>query len=414
MVLDKNSTFYKTATHLLQDFISSGHKIEDLTCADKAYKYIKNSRVFDKNGELINLETKFLLLGYPRKAKYSKEIREDLIKEIKDYLVAGGTFHIERKKLPFYEKLHTYSNLLKRQGKHLTYEQIMKEDLGFEEYSDLFYRCKDLEKIKYFRDEEGYVDSYKSHKKFNAYIKDVSITYEIPVYFITTLLMDEKLRECEIQTDKVKFTERLLNNYVIKNGTFVGIKRKAPEVYNSFDFLTRYYSDGTEKRYSKPEWLEIFGLDHFEHRFKKEKNEEDIDIENVMLNLKKQYNDKLINLKDLDSKTYRTIIKKAVRLGVSVSQLFEIYGMKSNGITIDRLSKVWVKEIPYLNEMQKRRNELLAQNLKNAGKKPCKEKIFEAKLLAVIQVYNEYKEKLDSYLPEELSLNEIIEEATIN
>ncbi|MBQ8615676.1 MAG: hypothetical protein IJ415_03830 [Clostridia bacterium] len=405
MTLDKNSIFYQNATKLLQEYIASGHKIEDLVCDDRVYKYIKNTRVYDAQGKLINLETKFKLLGYPRKAKCTKTLREDLIKEVNSYLVSGGSFHIERKKLPFYEKLHSYANLLNRQGIHLTYEQIMKNDLGFKEYSEMYYRCKDLDKLKYFRDEDGFVDSYKSNKMFNAYIKDVSISYGIPNFLVVSLLMDEKCKGYEIQTDKVKYTEILLKNYANEHGTFVGIRRKEPKIYNAFDFLTRYYSDGTEQRYSKLEWLNIFGLDHVEHRFKEVDNEDNIDVEDIMLSLKEKYKDEVVNLKEIEAKDYRKIIKKAVRLGVNVSQVFEIYGMKSNGVRSDRLSRVWVEEIPYFDEMKKRRNELLAQNLKSAGKKPCKEEIFEAKLLAVIQVYHEFKERLENYLPKEFEFN---------
>lgn len=414
MILNKNSKFYCNATRMLEEFLAQGNSIDDLKRSDAAYQYIVNSKLRDENGKPIDLETKFALLGYPRKNKLSKNLREDLIKAIKEYLISGGSFHIKRAELPFFERLNTYSRFLKRSGIYLTHEQIMKDDLGFKEYSDMYYRCKQLENFKYFRDHQGYVDQYRANKKFNAYVKDVATTYGIPIYFVVTLLMDEKLNQCEMETDKIKYTQALLNQYAQENETFVGLSNKNPKIYNAFDLLTRYYSDGSEQRFSKVEWLEIFGLDQVKHRFSEKKNDREIDISDIMNYLREEYHDEIINPKDLDTKTYHLIIKKAVAMGVSVSEIFEIHGLKSNAKKIERLSRVTVNEIPYYDEMKNRRNALIKENLKSK-QDVCKEEIFEAKLLAVIQVYEEYKEKLQSYYPGMIgSENDFYDEATLD
>lgn len=400
----RDTKFYKTAKKMLEEYVQNGGNVESLSTESTIYKYIKNTKVVDENGKAIDLETKFELLGYPRKSKVSKNLREDLICEIREYLVNGGSFHIERKKLPFYERLHSYQVQLKHKGINLTHEQIMKDDLGFKEFSDVYFRCLGIEKLKYFRDKEGFVDSYKAHVKFNNYIKEIAQTYQIPIYFVTTLLADEKTRKYAIHIDKVKYTERLLQNYVAENGTLVGIKRNNKAVYEAFEYLTKYYSDGTETKFSKAEWLKIFGLDEVEHKFQTTANQEEINVEGIMNELKLKYQDNIINMRELDPKDYRTILKKAVSLNISMSDLFKSYGLKSNSVKSERLSKVWVKEIPYLDEMKALRDKIMAETKISLENGCCKEEVFESKLKAVLKVYEEYKEKLESFLPEQYEI----------
>ena len=395
-----DSKFYKKAKQMLSNYIANGGKIEELTAISPEYRYVKNTRVYDDNGNLLDLEAKFELLGYLRKSKMSKNLREDLINEIHDYLIAGGSLHANRKKLPFYERLHAYKTALKRQGKDLTHEEIMKYDLGFREYSDRYFRCLGIEKLKYFRDEYGYVDSYRKHKTFNNYIKEVAQTYNIPIYFVTTLLANEKLSNYEISIDKIAYTQRLLYNYALEHGTFEGIKRKDNSVYEAFNHLIGYYSDGTEQKYSKLEWLEIFGLDNVKNRFRDVKKDKNLDINDMMSRIKQRYQDQIVILKDLDRADYRMIVKKAVALGVGISEVFQLYGLKCKEMKIERLSRVWVENLPYLDEMQDRKNELITNAVAVSKQKLCNEEIFEIELSAVIQVYQEFKEKLESYIPE--------------
>jgi hypothetical protein len=402
----KNSSFYKKSTQMLADFVANGGDVSNLTKDDQIYKYIKNSKVFDADGKLIDLETKFTLLGYPRKSKISKNLREDLINEIREYLINGGSFHIERKKLPFYERLHSYRVQLLHKGINLTHEQIMREDLGFHEFSDTYFRCQGIFQLKHFRNENGFVDSYKSHIKFNNYIKELSQTYNLPIPIIITLLADEKCTRYEMVVDKIKYAERLLKNYATKHGTFVGIKRTDKTTYEAFEYLTKYYSDGTEAKYSKADWLSIFGLGDVEHRFRDKTENEIVDVESIVEKLKKQFGDNIVIHQEINKNDYRTLIKKAVALNISVAQLLNEYGLKSNGISSERLSRTWLNEVPYLKEMKKTRDEIIAKS----SKPKSKEEEFEIKLKAVISIYEEFKEKLEQYLPDEYSIIQTSEE----
>lgn len=407
MVFSKDSQFYKKAVEYIEEFLATGKKIEEMTGKDKAYRYIKNTKVFDENGETIKLEKLFELLGYPRANKHSSDVRADLIGEINEYLAKGGSFHISRKKLPFYDKLSTYANYLRRKGLNLTHEQIMKDDLGFKQYSDTYYRAYKALRVKDYRDSEGYVDDYRLNHSLNAFIKDLAITYEVPYYFIIVFMCGEKIRSYNISVDKVAFIKRRLENYATENnGTLYGLRWKDPSLYNAFDYLIDYFSDGSEQSFTKQEWLEIFELD-VPNKFWARSNKQVDNIEDVILRLKQQFPEGFVVAKDMDQKDYRKIVKKAVSMGVTVSELLNQYGLKCKGASISRLARAYVEEVPYIDEMKKRFNELILEIGKTKENGSCKEEIFEARVQAMQQVYAEFMEKLDAYVPEKIQLDEI-------
>ena len=402
MSLNKDSQFYKKAVQYIEEFLATGKKIEEMSTKDKAYRYIKNSRVYDENGELIKLEKLFELLGYPRTKKYSSDVRADLIKEINEYLEQGNSLHIDRKKLPFYERLLTYTHILRRKGVMLTHEQIIKEDLGFRQFSDTYFRAHKALKIKDYRDSEGFVDDYKSNKNLKAFIKDLAITYEVPYYFIIVFMCGEKLRRYNIAVDRVSYVKRELENYAAEhNGTLQGLRWKDSTLYSSFDYLIDYFSDGSGQSFTKQEWLEAFELD-IPNRFRGKAKQIDEDIEDVVLRLKQQFPNGFVVAKDMDQTDYRKIIKKSISLGITVSELLKKYELNCKGSSVSRLSRVSVDEIPYIYEMKKRFADLILGSGKTKENNACKEEILEARVQAMQQIYAEYKEKLDSYLPEKI------------
>jgi len=407
MVFSKDSQFYKKAVQYIEEFLATGKKIEEMTGKDRAYRYIKNSKVCDENGEAIKLEKLFDLLGYPRASKYSSDVRADLIREINEYLANGGSFHISRKKLPFYEKLSTYANYLRRNGFNLTHEQIMKDDLGFKQFSDTYYRAHKALRVKDYRDSEGYVDDYRLNHNLNAFIKDLAITYQVPYYFIIVFMCGEKIRRYNISVDKVAFIKRQLENYAsMHGGSLTGLRWKDPVVYNTFEYLVKYFSDGSERSFSKKEWLEVFELDAT-NKFWSRYDKQVYNIEDVILRLKQQFPNGFVVAKDMDQKDYRKIIKKAVSMGITVSELLNQYGLKCKGASTSRLARAYVEEVPYIDEMNKRFNELILEIGKTKENGACKEEILEARVQAMQQVYVEFREKLDAYVPEKIQLDEI-------
>ena len=404
MKLVTETVFYKNARKDLEEFIANGGKIEELSSKDPLYMRIKNTRFRDENGNKLTVEEKFELLGFPRKRKYSLNVRGDLINSINEYINNGGSLHIERKKLPFYTALETYSKILKRQGITMTHEQIMKEDLGFKEYSDDYHRTMPLFKIYEYEDKNGYVDDFKTNRVLANFVKDLAITYDVPYYFIIVFLADKKLKRYNITVDKIKYIEKKLKNYAATNKSFVGMRRKDPVLFEQFSCLIKYYSDGSEQVFSKQEWLSAFGLGDIDNRFR-DSGQDEIDVDDIMLKIKSQNPSGYIYAKDLDLSDYRKIVKKSVAMGVSVSGLFNAYGIKCKGSSIERLTRVYVEDLPYMEEMKNMFDKLIIQSGKTEENN-CKEELLEVKIDAMKQVYAAFKEKLDNYTPKDITFED--------
>jgi hypothetical protein len=393
-MIDKNSKFYIQAKKMLDEYVAAGGNVEDLGVGDKIYKYIKDAKVKDENGEYMGVEAKFELLEHPRLGKRNKDLRQKLIKEVVSYRQSGNSFHIERKKLPFYNTLYTYSRSLKLQGITMSHDKIMK-GLGFKEYSDVYYRCIDLFELSKYRDEDGFVDSYKKNEKLKAYVASLARHLEIPYYLVVTLLANENLKNCYIATEYVSYVKSALQQYYLKNGSLKGLKSNDETLYYQFDTLIKYYADdnGTLDR---EDWLEVFEINSNDSGFKKT-IKETVDVSPIMSDLKRKFGDSVITAKDIDSKIYRKITVAAAKQGVPLQELFRNYGINYRGSTTDRLSRVQVTQIPYLREMREYCDKLLEVNGYTMENGCCKEEIFEARVKACKQTYNKFKDQMFNF-----------------
>lgn len=406
-MIDKNSQFYIEARRMLEAYIAKGGDVNSLGKKDKEYMFIKNAKIKDETGSYMDLEAKFSLLGFPRARARIKDSKQALIAEIDAYKQAGGSFHITRKKLPFFARLHVYATTLKRQGIEPSHEQIMK-GLGYKDYSDTYYRCMGIFDLYKYRDENGFVDSYRKNEKVKAYISGLGRTLNLPYYLVVTLLADEKLEKCHIDTEYINYVKTQLQQHVKEYGTLKGLKRKNNSLYYRFHTLMKYYGDGSESVFTADEWLNIFDLSGVENGFKKPAND-DVDIKPIMDKLKQQFGKSAIRCKNLDSKDYRIIVKKAVKLAIPIKELFRDYGLKYEGNTVNRLSAMQVTQIPYLDEMKALRDNLLQEQGFTAENGYCKEEIFEAKVEACKQAYDEFKDKMFNFTIDE---TEILEDVT--
>ncbi len=397
-MIDKNSQFYIKAKKMLDDYVASGGKVEDLGVNDDIYKFIKNGKVADETGKYLNLEAKFDKLGHPRNAKY-KESKQALIDEVNAYKQAGKSFHITRKKLPFYPQLYTYASKLQRQGLDMTYEQIMK-GLGYKDYSDTYFRCMGIFELEKYRDSEGFVDAYRKSAKLKGYISGLAKSLDLPYYLVVTLLADEQLEKCYIDTEYIQYVKTQLQQYAAENGSLKGLKTRNKGLYHKFRTLMKYYGDGGEVELSAEDWLEIFDLGDVENNFRQVSNNE-IDIESIMNNLKQKFGNSIIRLSDISDKAYRLILKKAIKLGIPLKELFRNYGLNYDGNTVNRLSSMQVNEIPYLKQMRALRDNLLEVQGIMAENGYCKEEIFEARVKACQYAYNKFKDKMFNFAIDE-------------
>ncbi len=397
-MIDKTSEFYITATKMLNDYVLAGGNVDDIGVHSDIYKVVKKARLKDSAGNYIDIETKFKLLGYPRKAK-SKDSKQTLINEVNAYKQAGKSFHITRKKLPFYPRLVVYAKNLKLHGVDMTYEQIMK-GLGYKDYSDTYFRCLGLCDLKNYRDNNGFVDSYRKNEKLKAYIGSVGRTLNLPYYLVVTLLADEKLEKCYIDTEYINHVKVELQQFVKDNGSLKGLKSKNKKLYYKFRTMKQYYGDGSEVDLTTEDWLSIFELGDVENNFRQVKNEE-IDVKDIMDKLKQKFGKSIIHSRDVDSKEYYIILKKSINLGIPIKELFRDYGLSYNGNVTNRLSTMQVDKIPYLDEMTRLRDKLLQAQGITAENGYCKEELFEAKVEATKQAYNKFKDKMFNFTIDE-------------
>ena len=398
-MIDKGSKFYINAKKMLDEYVAAGGNVDDLGVKDKIYSYIKNSKLKDTNGNAIEIETIFELLGHTRTRAKSKDVRQQLINEIDQYKQSGGSFHIIRKQLPFYPRLHTYAKKLQREGLDLSYEQIMK-GLGYKNYSDTYFRCMGIFELRKYRDENGFVDSYRENGKLKAYITSLAESLGIPYYLIITLLADEDLYKCFIPTEYISQVKSELRQFCIKNnGSLKGLGHNK-KLYNKFCNLINYCGDGAGNVLTKEDWLIILDLDCFENGFRKS-NREPININPIMEDLRKKVGDNVITAKDINSKDYHRIVVKSAQLGIPINELFRSCGLNYRGNASNRLSTMQVNEIPYLDEMRKLRDKLLEVQGFNKQNGYCEEEIFEAKVEACKYAYGKFKDKMFNFTIDE-------------
>lgn len=391
----KDTKFYKKFHPILQEFVDNDGDVNTLVRKDELYNKIKDYKIYNENGKRITLEEKFELLGFPRARQTSTDVRADLIKDIEEYIANAETFDVQMKTLPFYERLNTYSKKLQRDGINLSREEIIRDDLGFKTFSIKAMRCKGLQKLKEFR-KNGYVDDYHTDDKYSSYIIALAEYLNIPYYLLITLIADERLSKYVISTDYVKYVQTLLENYIAKYGDFVGIKKKDPKTYEAFSTLCKTFSDGSGQKFSKKEWLVIFGLEDFDNKFAEKSEFENVDIAIVMQKLKDKFGDAEFSAKDIDRGMYRKILKHATQYAVSVKSIFDEYGLKYKGISIKRLNHVTMTEIPYFKEMKALRDKFIEQSGISLQNGNTEEECLEMKIKAVQQAYKEYGQKIES------------------
>lgn len=376
-------------------FVAAGGDVQTLNTKDELYQYIKNANVKDEYGRKLNLEEKFAAAGINRQPVRSLDVKKDLIEAIELYLQDDkNSFHIERKQLPFYEKLLTYRRCLMRNGKELSTQQIMK-DLGYKNYSDLFYRFKNLFKIEAFEEEEGFVDAYRSDSKVSGLFVSAAATLDLPEPLVVMLVMGKKLKKCYIQVDYFDYVKNNLLVYLNKYGTLKGISNINPPLYMQICHIKKCLSTGEDKNYSNKDVLNILGLKDAKNGFYAESTSA-VDFNYTLEKIREIAQEKdCVSAKDLPDQYYRVMVGKAIRYGIGVEDMFKACGINyKSGRKLPRLNGVYVDKYPYIDQMQERKKQLLQQeNL--AGL--CKEEAFEKTVAVALKVYDEFKDKIDAY-----------------
>lgn len=381
----------------IEEYIArTGSSIDLMTKKDPEYKYIWGVDLKGEDGHPLTIEEKFAIAGFDRKRKYSVNVKQDLIDAVNEYLANGGSFHVVRKTLPFYSKLYIYcDHLAKKDGFRKSYETIMK-DLGYKEYSDLYYRYSFLKNLSLFRDEEGYVDSYKSDKKMKAFVNDSAIALNVPIAVVVELICEEELRDCCLSVDYLTYVKSEIMKYIKQGKTLDGVSRENPELYGKISYLRKYISTNYGENLSSYDVLVVLGLDHIKNNFKTDPApEKNIECSmSGLFKLARQQNGKIYK-KDLTQQEYKDAVIKSIRMGITTKALFKIYDIDYvDGRNYARLSKIITDKYPYIDEMRERKHQLILESGVSVENGACEEEIFEQNIKSSLQAYEEYKEKI--------------------
>ncbi len=384
------------AKALIKQYKDAGGKVEDLDRNHKAYKFI-SARELIVDGKRLDLEEKFSFLGEPRARKNSGNLEKALREDIDRYLASGGSFHVRRRSLPFYERLHSYVD-----GGHFSsYEEAMKS-LGYKNYSDTYYRFLDLQNISKFCDENGnYV--YKrelDNSNFHNILQAAADTLQMPAALIVMLLYDKNLKSCVVEADYVEYLKVQLENFAEKNNGFVGIKRKAPQLYNKLRNFKTYAFNDFDDELTTEAALAFMGFDNFKF-VHKETAGADCDILNELKTLAENGKGRVLGQNDFSSGFRKKVYLNACRQGISVKNYLGQFGIEYKGLDArERFKHIKMTKYPYIDEMRQRRDELIKDATE--GKDLCEEEIFERRVLACQQAYGEFKERINNFTGEKV------------
>ncbi len=383
------------AKRMLKQYKDEGGVVADLGTHDDVYGFIKKRDLFI-DGKRVTLEEKFAFLGEPRARKNADDVEKELRKDIERFLANGGSFHIKRKGLPFYERLHTFARAHK-----LSIEETMKS-LGYKNYSNIYYRFLGLQDISKYCDENGYF-IYKremDNAAFHNVLEAAAETLQMPASLVVLLLCDKKMESCVVEADYVEYLKTQLEKFAKENDGFIGIKRKAPELYEKLRNFKRHCFNDFDDEITTETALAFMGLDDFKFRYLDIPNA-GYDISNEMKMLAKNSHGKIISRNDLSPSLQNKVYVNACRQGTTIKEYLGQYGIQYKGLDTDeRFNHIKLSKYPYIDEMKQRRDELIKGVCK--GKDLCKEEIFEQRVLACKQAYSEFKDRINSFTGEKI------------
>lgn len=386
------------ARAMLDNYVEAGGKIEDLKKDSPEYKEVHNLKITDANGRLLTMEEKFALLGKPRPAKYSNDVRRDLIDAVSNFLAAGGDIYMPKASLPFYRiEYATYARTTRKNGVvgELAFQTNMRE-IGVD-YSEMYYLFGKIEELSNFKDEDGFVDSYRLDEKMDNFVRAAAYKMGVPIPVFVGLVGNCNLRECCIDAEYFEFVKSELRVYLQTHDDFVGLSNKNPTLYRRIKHISRmtFSSDGTAL--SPNDVLALLDFEDVENDLIDVGNEtfkNDI-IEKLRLEAEKKGGK--LSRSDIDDKDYRKVCFKAAALGATTKGFFKFYGIDYDGKDNQRLSKVWVKDFPFMKEMRAERDRLMASAGVSFYGGCKKEDLFDALIDASIQAYEKYKSQIYNF-----------------
>jgi len=395
---------------LLDEYVLNGGNINDLKPGDKIYDYIKDAKIFGENGKKLTIDEKMIRAGHKRDPLY--HLREKVRKGAQSYLDNGGSFHVERKSMPFYQDLKSYVRAYKRErGIDISYDDAMKE-IGFKNYSTIFYKYNHIIDLKDYQDKDGFVDSYRKDEVMKSYIHQASRQLNVPIAIIVSLIGDQNLRKYSLDVDFMEETKNELLKELEKakvKAAFVGkddvedikldgLINTNKKLYNRLVYLKRRMISMLGSDVSYSDVMYMLDLDENLVGFKKV-DEKPFDVEFVMseLNKKAKSQGNKLYRKDIPNSVYRDVVRQSLKHGCYTKDLFKMYDIDYvDGFNNQRFKRFTVDEYPYLNRMRKDRDKFMKEYF-NKNQDLTEEEAFEMYFKTCLEVYESYKNKIFAF-----------------
>ena len=380
-------------TQRLSDYVANGGSIDDLGVNDELYQLVKN---IDNRH---NLEEKFAICGQVRRAKKSNDVWDDLKREAHQYVADGKSLHIERKQLPFYEKLHSAKrSYFRKFGKKITSKEAL-ERVGVKGYSDTYYNFLPLFELEKYKDSYGYVDSYRKNDVLDAQIDRFGEYLDMPISLVVSLVANQNLEKSYLQTDTISYISQQLKEFQADYGSFSNISRLEPQLYNRLCRLKRIVKSDDGKPVSTKELVEMLGTKDTADTFQDFTEIRDLDFDKDIAPLIEiaKHNNHTISARHIPHSTYRRILDFAARNSTTISDIFADFNISYED---SRQNQVFVKlcvdQFPYIREMRQDRDKLTL-TLEQQHPEYTKEEFFENYLEICKAVYEHYKPLINSY-----------------
>lgn len=342
-------------TAMLDEFVANGGDVNDLSSTDELYRLVKN---IDKK---MSLYEKFALCKHPREKKKSEDVFVDLKNEILDYLSNGGSLHVERKTLPFYEKMHSAKkNIQRKTGQEISTKELFNM-LGIKGYSDTYYNYLPIFDFEKFIDENGFADSYRSNASMNTFVDQEAEKLGVPISIFVLLIADQNLKKCLLQTDTLSFTSKQLKEYKEKYGSYDGIARNDKNLFNRLCSLKKTVVSDDGKPVSTKELVGMLDADDETGVFKPYTAAEELNFERdvePLVEIARNNNNRL-STRDIDIKTYRLLTSYASRNNITIKAIFSDFGVEYVDFKgTNSHSHLFVDKYPFIEEMRKDRDSL--------------------------------------------------------
>ena len=399
----------------LADFVKNGGNVDDLTKYDELYQEVHGIKMTDATGKRLTVEQKFTALGQPRGAKNSNDTRGDAKAAIERFVAGGGDIYMSRSKLPFFRA--EYASFARAQRARgvtgdLAFQTNLRE-LGID-YSEMFYQYGKVLELAKYKDRNGFVDGYRRDVKMDNFVKIASYKLDLPIPVFVGLVGDCDLEGCYLDTEYFGFVRSALGDYLKTHDNFVGLSKLDKPLYEKVRHLGRMAFGFDGEELTTGDIVCLLGFDDVENDFGGTgKGSSDVSEILSMIRPIAMAKGGKLSRSDIPEREYRKLVGKIASTGATTSAFFHLYGIEYDGKEMHRLSKVWVKGYPYMQEMRAERDRILAEHGVSMHGGCKKEDLFDVLIGASVQAFEKYKDQIFNFEAERIAGQTVLPTASV-